>query len=84
MSHKKRNDFGIPHSISSRLERNNPFRIDVAEPDLEEGFFPKPSQIVCDNFFTIEKRAVEKRIGKLSTQSYYKVTKLLKDKIISI
>ena len=60
------------------------FRIDIVDSDMYEGALPKVSQIVCDNFFTIEKADVEKRIGKLSIQGYSKVTTLIKDKIISV
>ncbi|MGI0056971.1 MAG: type II toxin-antitoxin system PemK/MazF family toxin, partial [Nitrosarchaeum sp.] len=69
------NEIFICLAISSSLEQNNPFRIDIMGNDTEEGSFPKPSQVVCDNFFTIPKTDVQKRIGKVTIQFYSKITR---------
>ena len=78
------NEIFICLAISSSLEKNNPFRIDIIGKDTESGFFPKPSQVVCDNFFTIPKADVTKLIGKATIMFYSKITKILKDKILQI
>ena len=43
------------------------------DSDVEEGSFPKPSQIVCGNFFTTEKTDAERRrrAGKLPIQGLW-------------
>mgnify|MGYP000361916755 CR=1 FL=1 len=62
----------------------NPYMIQIKNSDLEENRFPKPSQVVCDNIFTIMKSDVIKKIGKVTPEFYKHVTDLIKKNILEI
>lgn len=83
-STNRSHDHFICVAVSSQLQQNDPFRIDILDQSTEEGHFPKPSQVVCDNIFTIDKKDVIKRIGMVTIPFYGVITKTLKDKIIQI
>ncbi len=51
---------------------------------MEENLFPKPSQIVCTNFFTIAKTDVIKKIGKIKINFYKEIIKKIKDDVLDI
>lgn len=63
---------------------SDPYMIQIRNADMEENTFPKPSQVVCDNIFTILKTDVVKRIGKVKPQFYETITGMLKTKILEI
>ena len=65
-------------------EGDDPFMIKINAQDLEKGSFAKPSQVVCDNIFTILKTDADSEKGKVTNLFYTRVTKLLKEKILKI
>lgn len=60
------------------------FMISISNDDMEEKQFPKPSKVVCDNFFTILKSDVIKRIGKVTPEFYNKICSVIKSDILDI
>lgn len=70
-------------SITSNLS-NDPFMVEIKNSDMEENIFPKPSQVVCDNFFTVLKTDVKKKIGKVTPTFYARITDILKNSILEI
>ena len=66
------------------IDTTNPHMIKIKNSDLEENTFPKPSQVVCNNMFTILKTDVIKRIGKIKPEFYKQVTDLIKKNILEI
>ena len=58
--------------------------IKMKNSDLEENAFPKPSQVVCNNIFTILKLDVVKRIGKIKSEFYDQITDLIKSNILEM
>lgn len=60
------------------------FMIPISNDSMEERQFPKPSKVVCDNFFTILKSDVIKRIGKVTPEFYNKICNLIKSDVLDI
>ena len=58
--------------------------IKITDEDMEERKFPKPSQVICDQIFTIFKNDVIKRIGKVTPSFYSKIVGFVKTDIIDI
>lgn len=69
--------------ITSNLNSDK-FMIKINNEDMEENRFLKPSQIICDQIFTIFKTDVLKRIGKVTPTFYGKITTFMKTEIIEI
>lgn len=65
-------------------EADDPFMIKINANDLERGNLTKPSQVACDNIFTLLKEEADSEKGRVTTLFYSKVTKLLKEKILKI
>lgn len=65
-------------------EADDPFMIKINTNDLERGNLAKPSQVICDNIFTILKEDADSEKAKVTVLFYSKVTKLLKEKILRI
>jgi len=63
---------------------SDPHMIQIRNADMEENTFPRSSQVVCDNIFTILKTDVVKRIGKVKPNFYETVIGMLKTKILDI
>ena len=65
-------------------EADDPFMIKINDSDFERGYLTRPSQVVCDNIFTILKQDADSDKAKVREFFYSKVTKLLKEKILRI
>jgi len=65
-------------------EEEDSFMLKINDSDLERGKLTKPSQVVCDNIFTFLKEDANSEKDKVTPHFYFKVTKLLKEKILKI
>ncbi len=65
-------------------QNSDKFMIKITDEDMEEKKFPKPSQVICDQIFTIFKNDVIKRIGKVTPSFYSKIIGFVKTDIIDI
>lgn len=65
-------------------EADDPFMVKINANDLERGSLTRPSQVACDNIFTILKEEADSERAKVTSLFYSKVTKLLKEKILKI
>jgi len=69
--------------ITSSLS-NNPLAIKINNSDTQEGFFPKPSQVLCQYYFTELKSDIDRRIGKITPQFYQKVKTKIRTEILDV
>ena len=51
---------------------------------MEENIIPKISAIICNNFFTIPKSDVNKKIGKIKSEVYEKIMKKIKQDVLDV
>jgi mRNA-degrading endonuclease toxin of MazEF toxin-antitoxin module len=66
------------------ITSDEPYIEKIMNNDMEDGGLTKPSQVVCNVIYSMEKKAVTKRKGKVSVAFYKKITAKLRDFIIEI
>ncbi len=63
---------------------DDPFAIKINNSDTQEGFFPKPSQVLCQYYFTELKSDIDRKIGKITPQFYQKVKTKIRTEILDV
>lgn len=63
---------------------NDPFSIKIEDSDTQDGFFYKPSQVLCQYYFTQLKSEVIRRIGKVTPQFYQKIKLKIRQDILDV
>ena len=69
--------------ITSHLSKNQ-FAIDITSSDIQEGYLYKPSQILCDYYFTQLKIHGTKKIGKITPQFYQKIKQKIRYDVLDV
>lgn len=69
--------------ITSSLSPD-PFAIKICNSDVQEGFFPKPSQVLCQYYFTELKNRGDRRIGKITPQFYQKIKTKIRTEVLDV
>ena len=69
--------------ITSYLQ-DDPFAIKINSSDTQEGSFPKPSQVLCQYYFTELKSDTYKKIGKVTPQFYQKIKIKIRTGILDV
>ncbi len=60
------------------------FAIKIKNSDIQEGFFPKPSQVLCQYYFTELKTDIDRKIGKITPQFYQTVKSKIRTDILDV
>ena len=63
---------------------DDPFAIKINDSDTQEGFFPKPSRVLCQYYFTELKSDMDRKIGKITLQFYQKVKAKIRTEILNV
>ena len=63
---------------------DDPLGIKINNSDIQEGFFPKPSQVLCQYYFTELKGDIDRKIGKITPQFYQKVKIKIRTEILDV
>ena len=63
---------------------DDPLGIKINNSDTQEGFFPKPSQVLCQYYFTELKGDIDRKIGKITPQFYQKVKIKIRTEILDV
>ncbi len=69
--------------ITSSLS-DEQFAIKMNVSDMQEGSLYKPSQVLCQYYFTELKNMVYKKIGKVTPQFYHKVKTKINTEILDV
>jgi mRNA interferase MazF len=55
------------------------FRVKLTQKDLEEGNLKKESYIDCSSIFTVDKKLVVKKVGRIKKEKLRKVLSILRE-----
>jgi mRNA interferase MazF len=74
-------------ALTSNLNIENKYSIDIENYNLVEGKLPKKSRIRCDKIYTLSKNIVVKKFNKINQKTFEiiknKIELLINDKIIN-
>lgn len=76
-------DIFICLPITSSLS-DDPYAIKINNSDIQEGYFPKPSQVLCQYYFTELKSDIDRKIGKITPQFYQNVKTKIRNGVLDI
>lgn len=69
--------------ITSLLS-DDPHAIKINNSDTQEGYFPKPSQVLCQYYFTELKNGIDRKIAKMTPQFFQQVKTKIRSDVLDV
>lgn len=63
---------------------DDPFAIKINSSDTQQGYFPKPSQVLCQYYFTELKNGIDRKIAKITPQFFQQIKTKIKTDILDL